>query len=70
MPRRTGEPADRRTGIRRILAVVRRIWGMPDYPGYVEHLRRCHPGCPVPTEREFFDQYVKARSDGGPVRCC
>lgn len=49
---------------------LRRIVGMPDYHAYVEHVRACHPGAPVPTEREYFDQYVKARYEGGPTRCC
>jgi len=52
------------------MATFRRIVGMPDYAAYVEHLRRKHPGCDVPTEREFFDQYVTARYSGGPTRCC
>jgi len=67
--------ADGRTGrraewLRRASATMRRIVGMPDYAGYVEHLRSKHPECAVPTEREFFDQYVAARYSGGPTRCC
>jgi uncharacterized short protein YbdD (DUF466 family) len=50
--------------------VLRRIAGMPDYQGYVQHLRRCHPERPVPTEREYFEQYVAARYGDGPTRCC
>ena len=56
--------------LRRMALAVRRIAGMPDYPAYVEHVRRCHPGRPVPTEREFFDQYLRARYADGPTRCC
>jgi uncharacterized short protein YbdD (DUF466 family) len=52
------------------MAVVRRILGMPDYATFVEHMQRRHPHCAVPTEREFFDQYVAARYSGGPTRCC
>lgn len=52
------------------LAVLRRIAGMPDYEGYVAHLRRCHPERPVPSERLFYDEYVKHRYGDGPTRCC
>jgi uncharacterized short protein YbdD (DUF466 family) len=43
---------------------------MPDYAAHVKHLRRCHPERSVPTEREFFDEYVRARYADGPTRCC
>ena len=60
--------------VRRSLAwvggLLRRIAGMPDYRGYVDHLRRCHPERAVPTEREYFEQYVAARYGDGPTRCC
>jgi uncharacterized short protein YbdD (DUF466 family) len=58
-------------GIWRALAdLLRKLAGMPDYAAHVEHLRRCHPGQRVPTEREFFDEYVRARYADGPTRCC
>jgi uncharacterized short protein YbdD (DUF466 family) len=50
--------------------MLRRIAGMPDYGAYVEHLRRCHPERAVPTEREYFEQYVAARCGDGATRCC
>lgn len=53
-----------------VLRVVRRIAGMPDYGAYVEHLRRCHPERAVPNEREFYEEFVRARYEGGPTRCC
>jgi uncharacterized short protein YbdD (DUF466 family) len=49
---------------------LRRVAGMPDYAAHLEHLRRCHPGRVVPTEREYFEQYVAARYGDGPTRCC
>jgi uncharacterized short protein YbdD (DUF466 family) len=52
------------------LRVVRRIAGMPDYAAYVEHLRRCHPERTVPGEREFYEEFLRARYEGGPTRCC
>ncbi|MEO6056521.1 MAG: YbdD/YjiX family protein [Gemmatimonadales bacterium] len=56
--------------VERILRVVRRVAGMPDYEAHVEHLRQCHPGWPVPSRREFYDAYVRARYADGPTRCC
>ena len=52
------------------LGVLRRICGMPDYQAYLAHLHAAHPGCPVPTEREYFDEFVRAKYAGGPTRCC
>ena len=49
---------------------IRRVAGMPDYAAHVEHLRRCHPESPVPSRREYFEQYVAARYGDGPTRCC
>jgi uncharacterized short protein YbdD (DUF466 family) len=56
--------------LQQALRIVRRIAGMPDYAGYVDHLRRCHPERAVPTAREFYDEYVRLRYGGGPTRCC
>ena len=52
------------------LAALRRIAGMPDYAAHVEHLRRSHPERPLPTEREFYQEYLRARYGDGPTRCC
>jgi len=43
---------------------------MPDYAAYVAHVRSRHPERPVPSEREFYEEYVRARYEGGPTRCC
>ncbi|HKP28530.1 MAG TPA: YbdD/YjiX family protein [Gemmatimonadales bacterium] len=58
------------SSVRLIASTIRRIVGMPDYATFVEHMKRRHPQCAVPSEREFFDQYVTARYSGGPTRCC
>jgi uncharacterized short protein YbdD (DUF466 family) len=55
---------------RRLIAIVKRIAGMPDYHAYVEHLRACHPERAVPTAREYYESFVKQRYDGGGPRCC
>lgn len=49
---------------------IRRIAGMPDYQAYIAHLRAVHPGFPIPTERQYFDEYLKGRYESGPTRCC
>jgi uncharacterized short protein YbdD (DUF466 family) len=75
--RRTGGPADgrtvrphRRAGWSRMLSVIRRISGMPDYAAHLEHLRQCHPGQPIPTERQFYEEFLRTRYADGPTRCC
>ena len=54
----------------KILRAVRRIAGMPDYRAYVRHLQQCHPEVAVPTEREFYQDFIRARYETGPTRCC
>jgi uncharacterized short protein YbdD (DUF466 family) len=53
-----------------VMSAVRRVAGMPDYAAHLEHLRIRHPGCVPPTEREFFEQYLRARYGDAPTRCC
>ncbi len=43
---------------------------MPNYEAYVEHLGACHPECPVPSEREYYELYLKVRYERGGMRCC
>lgn len=54
----------------RLLSALRTMLGMPDYTAYLEHLRRSHPDRPVPTEREFYEEFIRSRYDDGPTRCC
>ena len=56
--------------IRRLLPDLKRLLGMPDYQRYVAHLRAHHPERPVPGEREFYDEFVRARYHNGTSRCC
>ena len=53
----------------RLLRVVRRIAGMPDYAAYLEHTTWAHPGATPMTEREYFDDYVTGKYSG-VSRCC
>jgi uncharacterized short protein YbdD (DUF466 family) len=59
-----------RAEIRAFVRALRRVMGMPDYRAHLEHLRRSHPERPLPTEREFFDEFVRTRYGDGPTRCC
>lgn len=54
----------------RILRTVRQCAGMPDYEVHIEHLRRCHPERPIPSERQYYEEYLQARYSDGPTRCC
>jgi uncharacterized short protein YbdD (DUF466 family) len=56
--------------LERVLRVVRRVAGMPDYAAHVEHLRQSHPERPIPSRRQFYDDYLRARYADGPTRCC
>lgn len=46
------------------------LFGMPNYPRYLDHQRRCHPDAPVLSEREFVESELKRKYDGGGARCC
>jgi uncharacterized short protein YbdD (DUF466 family) len=59
-----------RSRLQQVLSTVRRVAGMPDYAAHVEHLRRFHPDCPIPSERDYFDQFIQTRYGDGPTRCC
>jgi len=59
-----------RTLLQQVLSTVRRVAGMPDYAAHVEHLRRSHSDCPIPSEREYFDHFVRSRYGDSPTRCC
>ena len=62
---------DGKTGGRdRWLGALKRVCGMPDYPGYLHHMAERHPGCPVLSERQFYDEQVMARYGNGASRCC
>ncbi len=56
--------------LRAALTAFKRIVGMPNYEAYVEHMRERHPECRVPSEREYYDEYLKGRYGGGFSRCC
>jgi uncharacterized short protein YbdD (DUF466 family) len=59
-----------RDRVEQVLRAARRIAGMPDYAAFVEHVRRCHPDRAVPSARQYYEEYLRARYEGGPTRCC
>jgi uncharacterized short protein YbdD (DUF466 family) len=54
----------------KLFDAIRRIAGMPDYEAYLAHVRRCHPEAQPMTERQFYQEFVRARYGDGPTRCC
>jgi len=53
-----------------LASAVRRIAGMPDYEAHVDHMRHCHPEQPVPSEREYYMEFLRSRYDDRSSRCC
>ncbi|MDR2852368.1 MAG: YbdD/YjiX family protein [Burkholderiaceae bacterium] len=50
---------------------MRLMVGLPDYDGYVAHMRATHPERPVMSYEEFFRERQNARySSGAGGRCC
>lgn len=58
------------TWLGKALGALKRICGMPDYPGYRKHMAERHPDCAVLSERQFYDEQVMARYGNGASRCC
>ena len=57
--------------VRALRRAARLMCGIPDYDGYVAHLRRHHPERPVPSYAEFFRERQDARyGRSGNGRCC
>ena len=48
----------------------RQVFGMPDYERYLAHAATLHPGAPVLTRGEYFEQAIQRRYGGGGARCC
>lgn|SRR6478736_1596229 len=54
----------------RFVALVRQLFGMPDYERYRLHHSRCHADTPPMTEKEFFRTELERKYAGGGGRCC
>ena len=48
----------------------RQIFGIPDYDRYLEHAAVTHPGQPLMSKREFFEQAIDRRYGGSRAGCC
>ncbi|MFG1791735.1 YbdD/YjiX family protein [Nocardia sp. NPDC049149] len=58
------------TALRKVGWWFNSILGGQDYRRYVDHLARNHPGCEIPTEREYW-RTRHADADNNPTnRCC
>ncbi|MQY28537.1 hypothetical protein NRB56_41210 [Nocardia sp. RB56] len=55
---------------RALAGYLNAVLGGQDYARYVEHLRRNHPECPVPTEREYWRERHDAADRNPTNRCC
>lgn len=51
-------------------STLRRVVGMPDYRGYLIHMREKHPESVVLSEGEFCEVQMNARYGNGASRCC
>lgn len=49
---------------------MRLMVGLPDYEGYVAHVRANHPDRPVMTYEEFFRERQDARYRSRTGKCC
>jgi len=49
---------------------MRLMVGLPDYEGYLAHMRATHPDQPAMTYEEFFRERQNARYGAGAGKCC
>jgi len=70
LPRQGEGPGERAPVAARVVALVRRLFGMPDYPRYLDHQARCHPGDAVLSEKEFVRTEFERKYGQGGSRCC
>ena len=59
-----------RSGLRRCVAVLRAIVGVPDYERYVTHMRATHPGAAILSPTEFFAVRQRERFERPGGKCC
>ena len=53
-----------------LLSSFLRIIGVPDYEGYVVHMRERHPEQPVLSRDDFMRERLAARYERPGARCC
>jgi uncharacterized short protein YbdD (DUF466 family) len=54
----------------RAASVVRRVIGVPDYDGYLAHMRQCHPDVTPMSREQFLRTQLEARFEKPGARCC
>lgn len=66
----SGLREDVQTAGRYLGQTMRLMIGLPDYDGYVAHMRATHPDRPVMTYEEFFRERQDARYRSRTGKCC
>ena len=59
-----------RARLEKVLKVVRRIIGVPDYDGYVKYVCEHHPGATPLTRKEVERERMAAKYTRPGSRCC
>lgn len=59
-----------RRRVQRIIGLVHRIIGAPDYDAYVAHATRCHPDRPVQSRDDFVNERLTDKYSRPGTRCC
>ena len=59
-----------RLTLARIGGVLRAIIGVPDYGGYLAHMRRHHPGAPLLSAAELLARRQRDRFERPGGKCC
>jgi uncharacterized short protein YbdD (DUF466 family) len=59
-----------RAAWRFLARTARLVVGVPDYDGYLAHMRRSHPDTSPMTREAFFANRLEARYGRGASRCC
>jgi uncharacterized short protein YbdD (DUF466 family) len=59
-----------RAKLQRVIAVVRRIVGVPDYDAYLSHMQRHHPTCTPLDARTFERERLADKYTRPGSRCC
>jgi len=55
----------------KMVSAFHTIVGGPNYFAYLEHFQEHHPNEAPLTEKEFYEQRLKERYEGGKInRCC
>jgi uncharacterized short protein YbdD (DUF466 family) len=57
-------------GFAMVVALVRKIIGVPDYERYQQHMREHHPECEMMSEREFSEDRLLTKYSKPGQRCC